>query len=76
MRVQSVVNTNHGLQITYVNEDEIDADTGILVARTLDMPHDVLDQVLMDELTDWVVQVVEAARVLRHQPRDEYRTSR
>lgn len=71
MRVQSVINTNHGMQITYVEEADIDTDTGIVVARTLEIPHEVLDQVLVDDLTDWVVQVVDAARVLRHQPRPD-----
>lgn len=72
IRVQSVINTNHGLQVTYVNEADIDEKSGIMEARTLDLPHEVIAQPVMDELVDAVKQLIEVARVARRRPEDSF----
>lgn len=68
IRLQNIINTNDSLQVTYIREEDIDQNTGIMEARTIDFPHGALDQRLMDELLDVVHQIIDEARVLRRRP--------
>lgn len=68
IRLQNVINTNESLQVTYIREDDIDSRTGIMEARTLDIPHEVLDPRLIADLIDAVEQIIEEVRVLRRLP--------
>lgn len=68
IRLQNVINTNDGLQITYIREDDIDTRSGIMEARTIDIPHEVLDPRLLADLVDAVEQIIEEVRVLRRLP--------
>lgn len=76
IRLQNIINTNDSLQITYINDADVDPGTGIMEARMLDIPHGVLDQRLMDELIDVVHQFIEEARVLRRRPDDSFMAPR
>lgn len=72
MRLQSIINSNHSLQITYIEEADIDEDTGVMLARTVDIPHAVLPQHLLDEVVDVAEQVIEFARVTVRAPVDQF----
>lgn len=72
IRLQNVINTNDSLQITYINEADIDSQSGIMEARTLDIPHAVLDPRLMADLVDSVEQIIEEGRVLRRRPEQSF----
>lgn len=71
IRLQNVINTNDSLQVTYVREDDIDQRSGIMEARTVDIPHGILDPRLMADLVDSVEQIIEEVRVLRRLPDPE-----
>lgn len=72
MRLQSLVNTNDSVQITYLEEADIDTQTGIMEARVLDVPHAVIPQEHMDDLVDSVEQILDVARVARRRPVDQF----
>lgn len=72
MRLQSIINTNHGLQVTYIDEADIHEESGVMVARTVDIPHPVLPQHLLDEVVDVAAQVIEFARVTIRAPADQF----
>lgn len=74
IRLQNIINTNDSLQVTFINEADIDTQSGIMEARTLDIPHGALDPRLMAELVDWVEQLVEEARVLRRRPETSFQS--
>lgn len=76
MRIESITNTTDGLEIAYAEEDDIDYDAGVIEARTLRIAHGALDPELMENLLDAVVQILEAARVLRHKVADKFRAPR
>lgn len=72
MRLQTIVNSNESLQITYVDEADIHTDTGIMTARTVDIPHAALPQALLDDLVDSATQILDHARVVQRQPIDSF----
>lgn len=76
MRVESVVNTADGLEISYAEEEDIDYQAGIVESRTVRIAHGALDQDLMEQLVDAVVQLLEGARVHRHRVADRYQAPR
>jgi hypothetical protein len=76
MRLQNVINTNDSLQITYIEESDIDSHSGIMEARTLDIPHATLDPRLMADLIDSIQQIIEEARVLRRRPEASFQSPR
>jgi hypothetical protein len=76
MRVQSIVNTNDGLQLTYILEADIHEQSGIMTARTVDIPHAVLPQHLLDELVDIAHQIIDHARVVQREPEEQFRAQR
>jgi hypothetical protein len=76
VRLQSVVNNNSGIQITYLLESDQHPDSGIMEARTLDIPHEALPQDLLDDLVDSAESIVEHARVVRRAPVDQFRAPR
>lgn len=76
MRLQSIVNTNASLQITYIQEADIHEGSGIMLARTVDIPHAVLPQALLDEIVDSAAQIVEFARVTQREPVEQFRAAR
>lgn len=76
LRIQSIVNTNAGLQLTYILEQDIHESSGIMTARTVDIPHAVLPQHLLDELVDVAHQLVEHARVVQREPQEQFRAPR
>lgn len=73
IRLQNISVTNQSVQITYVEPTEIDTDSGIMEARILDIPHEVLPQEFMDELLDIALQLIDHGRAVRRLPRDELR---
>jgi hypothetical protein len=76
MRLQSIVNTNDSLQISFLEEADIDTQTGIMEARVLDVPHAVIPQEHMDDLVDSVEQILEVARVARRRPVEQFVANR
>jgi hypothetical protein len=76
IRLQSLVNTNDGLQITYIEDADIHQGSGVMMARTVDIPHAVLPQALLDEIIDSALQVIEFARVTIREPVEQFRAAR
>lgn len=76
MRLQSIVNSNASLQITYIEEADIHDDSGIMLARTLDIPHPTLPQHLLDEVIDAAAQIIDFARVTQRAPVEQFRAPR
>lgn len=76
MRLQSIINTNEGVQLTYILEADIHDASGVMTARTVDIPHAVLPQHLLDELVDVAHQIVEHARVVQREPVEQFRAPR
>lgn len=76
MRVQSIIISNESVQITYVEESDIHAASGIMEARTVDIPHDTLDPRLLEDLVDSALQIIIETRTIRRQPVDEFRAAR
>ena len=76
MRLQSIVNSNTSLQITYIEEADIHDDSGIMLARTVDIPHHTLPQDLLDEVVDAAQQIIEFARVTQREPVAQFRAPR
>ena len=76
IRLQNIINTNDSLQITFVREEDIDTQSGVMEGRVLDIPHAALDQRLMDELIDVVEQLIDEARVLRRRPDETFTAAR
>lgn len=76
MRLQSVILTNEGVQIMYVEESDNHSESGVMEARALDIPHEVLPQVLLDDLVEAAQAIVEEARVLRRQPLQQFKAPR
>lgn len=76
MRVQSIVNSNQSLQVTYLEEADIHENSGIMTARTVDIPHQVLPQHLMDEIVDIAAQIIDFARVTQREPVEQFRAPR
>lgn len=76
LRLQSIVNTNAGLQVTYILEQDIHDKSGIMTARTVDIPHPVMPQHLLDELVDITHQIIEHARVVQREPEEQFRAPR
>lgn len=72
MRIQSIINTNNSLQVTYLEEADIDEETGVMEARTVDIPHAIVPQEIIDELQDITRQILDVARVARHRPVDRF----
>lgn len=64
--------TGFGLEITYLEEADIHPQTGINELRILQVPHEQLDNVLLDDLFDSVIQIVEDARTRRRAPVDSF----
>lgn len=76
MRLQSIVNSNHSLQITYIDEADIHEESGVMLARTVDIPHPVLPQHLLDEVVDVAEQIIDFARVTIREPAEQFRAAR
>lgn len=76
MRLQSVIISNESVQITYVEESDLHPPSGIMEARTIDVPHDALPQPLLDDLIDSALQIIDHARTVRRQPVDQFRAPR
>jgi hypothetical protein len=76
MRLQSIVNSNSSLQITYIEEADIHEGSGIMLARTVDIPHPTLPQALLDEIVDAAAQIIDFARVTQREPTEKFRASR
>jgi hypothetical protein len=76
MRLQSIVNSNASLQITYIEEADIHEDSGIMIARTVDIPHPSLPQHLLDEVVDIAEQIIDFARVTQREPIEQFRAPR
>lgn len=76
MRLQSIMNSNDSLQITYIEEADIHPASGVMMARTVDIPHAVLPQALLDEVVDSALQVIEFARVTIREPVEQFRAQR
>lgn len=76
MRLQSIVNSNASLQITYIEEADIHEGSGIMLARTVDIPHPVLPQHLLDEVVDVAEQIIDFARVTQREPAEQFRAPR
>jgi hypothetical protein len=73
IRLQQIAVTNEYVSVTYVEEAEIHLDSGIIEARNIEIPHDVLPQSLLDELIDCAVQIIDHARAVRRMPVGEFR---
>lgn len=76
MRWHSVVNTPDGLQVTYEEEGDFDEDTGISNVRVITIPHEVSGNELLSDLQDSVEQVVDAARVAKRKPLEQFKAPR
>lgn len=76
MRLQSVVLTNEGMQVMYLDEADIHTDTGVMEAHALDIPHAVLPDDLLAELVEAAETIVEHIRVLNRQPLDSFKAPR
>lgn len=76
VRLQSIVNNNDSLQVTYIEEADIHTGSGLMMARTLDIPHPILPQHLLDELVDTVQQIIEHARIIQREPVEQFRAPR
>lgn len=63
--------TSEGVQITYVEEHDIHV-TGIVVARTLDVPHSQLPADLFDDLVDSVRGVVDHCMTVMRNPPETF----
>jgi hypothetical protein len=72
VRLQKIEVTHWGLEITYLEEADVDAPTGITEIRTLQIPHEQLDSVLLEELFDSIIQVIDDARTRVRRPDDSF----
>jgi hypothetical protein len=76
MRLQSIINSNTSLQITYIDEADVHDESGIMLARTVDIPHPTLPQHLLDEIVDAAEQIIDFARVTQRAPAEQFRAPR
>lgn len=73
MQIQNVAFINEGLQITYLEDRDIDEQSGIVEVRVLSIPHSSITNELMSDLEDSVQQIIDAASVARRRPVASFR---
>lgn len=76
MRIESIVNSANGLEISYAEEQDIDYNAGIIESRTMRIAHENIDPGLIENLIDAIVQILEEARVHRHRVADRFQAPR
>jgi hypothetical protein len=73
IRLQNIAITNQSVQITYVEPADNDTGSGVMEARILDLPHEIVPQAFVDELLDIAVQLIDHGRAVRRLPRQDLR---
>jgi hypothetical protein len=76
IRIESITNTGDGLEVIYADEVDIDYRSGIVEARVLRIPHDAIPQEHISDLIDWVVQLLDIARIHKHHVADTFTAPR
>lgn len=76
MRLERIENQGDHLEIRYAEEDDIDYDAGVVVARIARIRHDKIPQDLVEQLLDVAVQILDVARLERHRVADKFSAPR
>ena len=76
MKIQAIIFTGEGAQVTYIEERDVHTATGVIQTRTMDIPHGLIPQDMYDDLTDSVQQIVDHVLTLMREPADQFRAGR
>jgi hypothetical protein len=76
MKVSGIFFTSDGVQITYIEDNDIHTASGVVVQRTIDIPHPVVPQSMFDDLDDSVRQILDHALIVMRAPVDQFRADR
>lgn len=66
--IQSIAFGDGGIQITYVEENGIDRESGIAEIKILEIPHGAIPEEYVTELVEDAHQIIEEARVVLRKP--------
>lgn len=72
MRINSLAVTPDGIQITYLEEADIDEATGIVMARTLEVPHEHIANSDFEDLLDSIRVIVDHALEKKRRPPESF----
>jgi hypothetical protein len=76
IHIQSIVNTNDGMEIQYVDDAEVDVDAGVITAHHLRIAHEALGQSYVDDFEQVGLTILDVARRKRHGVADEFKARR
>lgn len=74
--IQSIQITDTEVSIQYVEEGGLDRSSGIIEAKMISIPHEVLPTSLLTDLVDSAQSILEEARVIRRKPAESFKAPR